>query len=266
MSTLENKSAGDIKAIVTIAGFDPTGGAGLLSDLKVFTSYNLYGMAVMTALTIQDSNRVLLAEPIPAKTVLGQLTALEKDFKIEGYKLGMLGSDETALALSKHLKNPGTTPLLVIDPVLKATSGYDLFPPGAIGIYRSSLFPLATAITPNVSEAEALLQTSINTLDEAVKAAGRLAEDGPGIVVITGFNAGHKVSDIAFIHGEPFLMDNERMPFSVHGTGCIYSAALLASLASGMTGQEALISAHEHTRWRMKDSHQLGQGQRMPGI
>lgn len=195
--------------VVSIAATDPGGGAGLAADLTTFAALGVHGACVVTAITVQDTTAVHAIHPVPTEVVAAQLDAVLADLPVAVIKTGMLATAETVVCLSTRLKAfSATRPLLVVDPVLRATTGATLAGDEVIAAYREHLLPLATVVTPNEDEFIAL---------------GR--PEGPGVLVTRG-------GDIATTND--------------HGTGCTHSSALAAHLALGADLPTATLRAAAH--------------------
>lgn len=233
---------------LTIAGSDPSGGAGLQADLSVFSRHGLRGAGVLTALTVQSGAGVRRSVPLEAALVVEQLEAVLEDHRVAAAKVGMLGAGETAEGLAKLWQRAGRGIPLVLDPVLLSSSGTPLLEPGGLELLREHLLPLATVVTPNLPEAAALLGEDDLAPEDAVEAGRELLRLGPRLVLITGGHApgGGPVTDTAvFASGEVHELTGPRLATShSHGTGCLLSAGLASALALGAP----LRAAAEHGR------------------
>ncbi len=246
--------------IATIAGSDPSGGAGLQADLRVFTLLGTYGQAVPTALTIQNSLGVKKVVPLEAALVREELEAIFEDFPPQAVKTGMLPTAEIVHAVADLLERH--RPLVVIDPVLVSSSGALLMEEGALAALKERLLPLATVITPNLPEAAALLGEKEVSLSEEV--AETLLRLGPQAVVLKGGHApGEKATDLVLAEGKTRVWETPRVSGKIgHGTGCTFSAALAVFLAQGLSVPEAAQKAKEFVYLALlaaKDQR-LGQG------
>jgi len=244
-----------LKSALTIAGSDPTGGAGMQQDLRVFQSFGVHGLAVPTALTLQDTAKVHRSLPVFPSVVLDQLRVLLRDVTPHAIKLGMLATDDVVRHVALALSGFETLPPLVIDPILRASSGQLLLEQRAWPALIE-LFSSACLVTPNLPEAEALTGRDVSTPD-GVESAARcfLEEFGCAAVLIKG---GHredsaddlfaeKTDDTVELH----WLRGTRLPGPpVHGTGCALSAAITASLAQGAS----LSDAVEHGRRFVADA------------
>ncbi|MGA1841500.1 MAG: bifunctional hydroxymethylpyrimidine kinase/phosphomethylpyrimidine kinase [bacterium] len=248
---------------LTIAGSDPTGGAGIQADLKTFAAMGVYGLSVITCLTAQSSSGIRGVHPVPPLFISSQLESLLEDFRINAFKIGMVYQRDiikeiARLVRNKNLKN------LVLDPLLSASSGGDLLKEEGIEVLKEELFPLATIVTPNLDEAGMLTGLNIKDLDLMREAARRIHAMGPGFVLIKGGHLEGQIQDL-FFDGKTFIIaPMERISGEVHGTGCTLSAAITAGLAKGLTISEAIFKAQEYTRRVIKGAFSVGKGPKYP--
>lgn len=231
---------------MTIAGSDPSGGAGLQADLKTFTALGVYGTTIVTALTAQNTQGVMGVMAVPPDFIRAQFDTVTSDMRIAAAKTGMLGDTATVLTVAALVKSSGLAPL-VVDPVMVATSGDVLLQPDAIAAVRDVLVPLATVITPNLHEAARLLDGPV-AADEA--AAQRQAEQllglGCAAVLLKGGHAeGTEATDFLITaRGEALRLSMPRIETrNTHGTGCTLAAAVTAGLASGLSLEDAVRAA-----------------------
>jgi hydroxymethylpyrimidine/phosphomethylpyrimidine kinase len=230
----------------TIAGSDPSGGAGIQSDIKTFSALGVWGLSVITAVTSQNAKNVMGAWNVPGDIIRLQLATLLEDFDIRAFKTGMLPECGAVAAVVCGV--PKGIPL-VVDPVMVSSSGRPLMEPEALNDLIKNLVPMATLVTPNLPEAEVLSGYGpIRTVDD-MRAAGRyIQKEGAVYVLVKG---GHlsKVSgvvpDLLIGHGREWLFSGERLPFDAHGTGCCLSAAITAHLALGDDVPAACAAAKE---------------------
>jgi hydroxymethylpyrimidine/phosphomethylpyrimidine kinase len=246
--------------LLTIAGFDPTCGAGVAADLKTFAAHNCYGIAAVTALTVQSTQGVRAVQATPAATLRAQLDALAEDATIAAVKIGMLANRANASVVAEFL-DKYTFAQVVLDPVSRPTAGdTELLDAAGLKFVRDELVKRASVITPNISEAEFL--TGMEVKDVAgMKAAGqRLLEMGARAVIVTG---GHLDKPIDVLcegtEVETFGGEHVRSP-NTHGTGCTYSSAIAAQLASGQQVREAAILAKAYVTKAIEKSYQTGKG------
>jgi hydroxymethylpyrimidine/phosphomethylpyrimidine kinase len=243
--------------VLTVAGSDPSGGAGVQADLRLFAREGLYGTAVIAGITVQDSSGVQRAEAVDADLVGQQLDAVLADLRVAAAKSGMLGSGANVRALAARI---GGVPL-VVDPVLVSTSGRRLLDDDGLEALRDALLPRAAITTPNLAEAAALLGVSDVPAEDAADAARALAERFGLAVVVTGGHAGGDRSvDCAWI-GRPLRLDGPRIATGDdHGTGCLHSAAIAAGLARGLDLEAALRHGRAAVEQGLRDALRLGRG------
>lgn len=221
-------------AALTIAGSDPSGGAGIQADLKTFTAFGVYGASVITALTAQSTRGVTGIHPVPPAFVTQQIDAIAADLNIAATKTGMLHDRDTVCAIAEAVRRHDLHPL-VVDPVMVATSGDLLLEESAIAAVRDTLVPLADLLTPNLGEAATLLKCEVakDEADMAAQARALLALGCKAVVVKGGHGAGSEAVDILLVEGEG--LQRLALPrietANTHGTGCTFSAAIVAELA-----------------------------------
>jgi hydroxymethylpyrimidine/phosphomethylpyrimidine kinase len=247
--------------ILTIAGFDPSAGAGTLADIKTMSAFGCFGVAAITSLTYQNTQGVFGATHQTGVVVAEQLKALFADFKISAVKTGMLPTREVIEEVAQQLAaNP--LPHIVVDPVVRSTSGYDLIDDQALHILLEKMFPLASVVTPNVVEAERLTGIAIKDSHSMAHAAETILAMGAQAVLIKG---GDLVSEDAI----DFLLDEEGgLVFSTkkvsstntHGTGCTLSSALACLLAMGYSLREAVPIAKKYIVEAIRTAPNLGSG------
>lgn len=233
---------------MTIAGSDPSGGAGIQADLKTFTVLGVYGTSVITALTAQNTLGVTGVFKVPAGFIRAQYTAVVSDLAVGAAKTGMLGDEETVLTVADLVRGSGLTPL-VVDPVMVATSGDVLLESAAIAAVREALVPLATIMTPNLHEAARLLDCAVaGTEVEAQRQAEALLRLGCEAVLLKGGHGrgAQAVDYLATANGITALARPRIDTRNTHGTGCTLAAALAARLAAGVALVEAARQAKQY--------------------
>jgi hydroxymethylpyrimidine/phosphomethylpyrimidine kinase len=250
---------------LTIAGSDPTGGAGLQADLKTFQALGVYGISIPAALTAQNTSGVLEVKEIDPYFFISQIDTLLVDSRPQALKTGMLYSSEIVGIISEKIKTYNLNNL-VIDPVRSSTSGASLMGEGVMDAMVKDLFPVAKVITPNMIEASALTGLEINNEDEMKKAAIALLHLGPEAVIITGGHLQEKAIDIMF-DGVDFLsLEQHRIEGEFHGTGCVFSSAITACLALDYGIKEAFIKAKDFVWKAMKTAVTIGKGMKVLNI
>src|SRR5438067_424244 len=264
-------SAATIPVALSIAGSDSSAGAGIQADLKTFSALGVYGLTAVTCIVAEVPGKVSRIEPVSARIVREQIEVLVKNFPIGAIKTGLLCSAEIISAVAKAIRsmhrNSASPVPVVIDPVIVATSGDPLVEPAAIETYEKELFPLASLITPNLNEAERLLGTEIKDR-QAMRRAGKKLERkfGTAILVKGGHLEGDAALDLLFIGGKVVEFSAPKaFGVATHGTGCTYSAAISAGLASGLALEEAIRRAKkfvaeaiaQHFRWTSPSGKKL---------
>lgn len=242
----------NIPVALTVAGSDSSAGAGIQADLKTFGALGVYGLTAISCVVAETPGLVSKIEPVSAEMVSAQIEVLLKSFPVAAIKTGLLCSGEivsaVAQAISAHAARTDAAPPLVIDPVMVATSGDLLLEDEAVECYERELFPLAALVTPNLGEAARLLREPIVDLRAMRDAGATLAEKyGVPVLLKGGHLAGEKAIDLLFAQGK---VTEFSAPFSrgiaTHGTGCTYSAAIAAGLASGLGLEEAVRRAKKY--------------------
>lgn len=237
--------------VLTIAGSDPTGGAGIQADLRTFEALGVRGLSVISALTAQDSSGVHGVFAVDAGAFSLQLETILADRKIDAVKTGMLLTAEN-VRITARLVSRFAVPVVVVDPVIHSSSGAELLEPEGVRVMIRELLPLATVVTPNLWEASVLSgiqrdrnvpeEIWIQNMSEAVHALG------PRYVIVTGGHRSGDPVDILFDGKEFNSFVLPRVPGQLHGSGCVFSSALCAHLALGVSVQQALVQAKEYTR------------------
>ncbi len=247
-----------MKKALTIAGFDPSGGAGLQADLKVFQSLGVYGLSVASSLTAQNSLGVKNIMPIRSSFVKKQLTALLSDIRPDATKTGMLYSEENVEIVS-HVIRKYSLKNLVVDPVILSSTGRSLAQKGVPTAIRKRLLPLCTIVTPNIHEASVLTGMDVRTRSDMEEAALRLRDYGAEHVIVTG---GHlaKIATDVLCDGRFHYLESEKICGEFHGTGCVFSSALTALLAEGYTVLSAAKRAKKFMDRSFRKSFATGKG------
>jgi hydroxymethylpyrimidine/phosphomethylpyrimidine kinase len=249
-----------VKCVLTIAGSDSSGGAGIQADLKTFFAFGVYGMSVITSVTAQNSSRVNGIVNLSQEFIGLQIESVLSDFKIQGIKTGMLYNRETVLTVANKISE-NNIPIIVVDPVMKAKGGETLLKDNSIGMLKRKLIPQSTLITPNVPEAEILSQMVIEDTDDAKKASEKIYGLGCKSVLITGGHLSGEPVDVLFDGKEFTLFRGKRIDsLNTHGTGCTFSAAITANLIKGKSLQESIHISKEYLYKAIKKSFNLGKG------
>jgi hydroxymethylpyrimidine/phosphomethylpyrimidine kinase len=247
-----------MKTALTIAGSDPTGGAGLQSDLKVFKTFGVHGLSVISAVTAQNSEGVDSISHVDSDIFERQLRVLLSDIKPDALKTGMLYSNQSVEILSGIIREFSLVNL-VIDPVTVSSSGKMLVEDGTLDLIRDELFPFSRIITPNIYEASVLTGISIENKNNMEDAARVLKKMGPEVVVITGGHLDEIALDL-YYDNEFHTLEFLKIRGEYHGTGCAFSAAVTALLALGHIPLEAVRRAKEFVNNAIKKAYHPGRG------
>ena len=253
-------SSGSSPVVLTIAGFDPSGGAGLIADVKALVAFGCRPAAAMTSLTFQNSEAVFGAIHQSAESLRAQILPVVKEFRVAAVKIGMLPTRELVLEVARLLRET-EMPAPVVDPVLRSSSGYELMALDAKEAWLAELMPLARLITPNIPEAKTLTGMRITNESEMRKAAAKLRKMGAHAVLIKG---GHlplpaEAIDVLDDAGTVTVFRGEWIDaLSVHGTGCMLSAALAAGLGQGMRLNESVSVAKQFVADNIRHASSVG--------
>ena len=250
-----------MKQILTIAGSDSGGGAGIQADLKSIHANGGYGLSVITSVTAQNTREVTRAFDLPTDLINAQIDAIFSDFDVAALKTGMLSSAEIVGAVSEKLRQYSPSNI-VVDPVTLSKSKYPLLRPDAIERLKAELLPLATVVMPNVDEAELLAECKIQTIDDAKVAAKVIQGYGCQSVLVKGGHlSGEKSTDVLYADGTFTLFEAERIETkNTHGTGCTYSAAIATHLGLGKDLVPAIQSAKDYITNAIRYSLDIGGG------
>lgn len=251
-----------MKRALTIAGSDSGGGAGIQADLKTFAARGVYGMSVLTALTAQNTLGVQGVFELPPEFVAQQIDSVVQDIGIDVVKTGMLANAAIIEMVAHKVRQYGLTPL-VVDPVMRAKSGDPLLRADAQAALQRALLPLATVVTPNLPEAEALCGFPISTREEMRRAARAIHALGPQYVVVKGGHVPHSDESVdVFFDGYAFeeLAVPRVATRNTHGTGCTFASAIAAELAKGASVRDAVRTAKEYVTALLRASATLPLG------
>jgi hydroxymethylpyrimidine kinase/phosphomethylpyrimidine kinase len=256
-SELENETP---PVALTIAGFDPSGGAGVIADVKTFTAFGCFAAAAVTSLTFQNTTVVYGAAHQSAGAVRAQVLAVAEDFRVAGAKTGMLPTREVVVEVARLFREAGL-PAPVVDPVVRSSSGQDLMDGGALDALKRELLPLARVVTPNLAEAEAL--TGLRVRDERgmLEAARAIRKLGARAVLVKGGHLDGPPRDLLDDGGRVQIFSAERVASdATHGTGCTLSAAVAACLARGLSLEESVGAAKRFVTDAIRRAPRLGRG------
>jgi len=248
--------------VLTIAGFDPSSGAGITADLKTFAAHNCYGVAAITALTVQNTQGAAALHSIDAKVLKESVESLLTDDRVRAIKIGMLGNRASAEVVRDVLASQTALPA-VLDPVLRSTSGLELVDAAGLEFLRDHLLKCVRLVTPNIEEAALLTGLKIENIEGMKAAARKLVEMGASAAVVTG---GHleKAVDVLYdgVELEAFVGDHVK-PDNTHGTGCTFSSAIAANLALGRQLRDAVVLAKAYVTEAIRKAYPVGPG-RLP--
>jgi hydroxymethylpyrimidine/phosphomethylpyrimidine kinase len=240
--------------ILSIGGSDPSSGAGIQSDIKTFSNYNVYGFTVVTAITSQNTRKVTSIEPVSAKSLRAQLDSILSDFHIDAIKIGMVYNSQTIKIINSKLRNRKIP--IVVDPIIKSTTGAILLKKGALYDYKKMIIPLADIITPNKYEAKVL-----SGISNTNKSAKKIQSMGAKCVIITGATSSNsQISDFVLEKNKEYVISGKKIPIRNHGSGCNYSASISVSLAKGNTIRYAVKIAKDYVYQSIKNSKKIGKG------
>jgi len=245
--------------LLTIAGFDPSCGAGSVADLKTFAAHGCYGVAAITSMTVQNTQEVESVHNTPSAELRGQLEVLAKDCEIAAVKIGMLGNRGNAVVVGEFL-DAHKFATVVHDPVMKSSSGTELLDAGGVKYVATELLKRSSVITPNVPEAEILSGLEIKDVAGMEAAARKIVEMGAKAVIVKG---GHmeRAIDVLFDGNEMVQLGGDKVKFeNTHGTGCIFASALAAQLAAGRSLVEAATLAKAYVTKAIEKAYAIGKG------
>ena len=260
------------KNVLTIAGADPSGGAGIQRDLKVFHDFGVNGLSVITALTAQNQREVAAILPVSPAFVIKQVKTLLKEYDINVVKLGMLARADIVVSLARLFKQVNFKKI-IIDPIVVSSSGYPLLDKYGITALKKQLLPFATIVTPNLHEAVVLSNMKkVSSMEEMKQAAIEIKRLGPKFILVKGGHLkeagdkghppqaearGKKAVDILYDGREFKTLEAKMINKDVHGTGCILSSAIAACLAKGMQVEEAVKKSKQYTSKTIQQECQI---------
>jgi hydroxymethylpyrimidine kinase/phosphomethylpyrimidine kinase len=262
-----------MRVVISIAGFDPSGGAGTLADIKTFAAFGCFGAAAITSLTFQNTVAVYGAAHQSADVLRSQLEPIVRDFQIAAVKTGMLPTRET-IEVAAEIIEKHALPNVVVDPVIRSTSGFDLIDEAAMEFLVERLLPLADVITPNMAEAARLTRLEVKDLDGMKKAAERIHERAQSAipesqsailrrraVLVKGGHLETEATDVLFDGREFHLFRAPKIATrNTHGTGCTLSSAIAALLARGCEINEAVAQAKQYLTEAVRTAPDIGHG------
>ncbi len=253
------------RTALTIAGFDPSSGAGVTADLMVFAAHGLFGTSCITSLTVQSTLGVFGSHPVPAETVRATLERLHEDLPPAGIKIGMLDNAGTVAIVSDYLeglREEGFRGPVVLDPVIRSSSGRELLDTDGVHLLRNRLLPLVDWITPNLDELAELSGITVSSRDELPAAAATLQAAGRELnVMVTAGHLNPPDDYLLTATGESYWLPGVHVETtSTHGTGCALSSALLSHLVAGSPPEKACRGAKEYIAEALRSAQPLGHG------
>lgn len=245
--------------ILSIGGSDPSSGAGIQNDVKTISSLDGNCFTVITAITSQNTRKFSSVEPVSPKAIANQIESIFSDFKIDAIKIGMVYNSAIIKAIYSKLRRIGIP--IILDPVIKSTTGGILLKPSSISDYKKLLIPIGYAITPNKSEAEILSGIKIKTKKDLMKCAQKIRKFGVKNVIITGTELSKgKISDFILENKRSNIITSKKILKKNHGSGCTFSSTLAFCISNGKNITESLEFAHAYTLQSIKNAEKIGKG------
>lgn len=246
---------------LTIAGSDSSGGAGIQADIKSFSANGVFGMSIITAITAQNTQGVFGIMDVTAEIIEKQIEVIFDDIEVDAIKIGMVSKIESIEAISRGLRKIKNLPEIVLDPVMISKSGFNLLSKDAKEALIENLIPLATLITPNLPEAEELLNREIHTLEDMKQAAIDIRKMGAKSVLIKGGHLEGLATDVLYDGENLTTFEQERINTKhTHGTGCTLSSAIAANLAKKMNIVDAVTESKKYVTEAIRHGFELGKG------
>ncbi len=250
-----------MRTVLVVAGSDSSGGAGIQADLKALASLGVHGATALTAITAQNTQRVVATDALSVETVRSQIQAVREDLEVHATKTGMLYSPDIVKVVAEELASSATP--LVVDPVLMATSGSSLHASGLPEALQEHLFPMATLVTPNLHEAETLTGIPVREIQDMKDAAEALHALGPESVLVKGGHLEGALVDILYDGTSFRSFPGHRYPSELHGSGCAYASIIAGYLALGRGMSESVQAARKRVAAGFATAYGVGQGLRL---
>jgi hydroxymethylpyrimidine/phosphomethylpyrimidine kinase len=246
--------------VLTIAGFDPSSGAGATADIKTIAAHGCYGVAALTALTVQSTSGVRRTQLIDVALLRETLEELNQDSKISAVHIGMLGTAAIAIAVADFLLS-AQSPCVVVDTIIRSSSGATLLDNASVTVLADQLLPLATVVTPNAQEAAVLTGAPVDSVEEMKQAAQQLKEMGAKAVVVTGGHLSPTVDVLLSANGDLQTFKSEKLDTNyTHGTGCAFSTSIACNLAQGRSLPESVLLAKSFLTAAIANGYPVGKG------
>lgn len=260
LRNLSIKLTNDINRVLTIAGSDSSGGAGIQADLKTMTAYNVFGMSVITALTAQNTLGVQGIEGVSSEFVAKQMDSVFSDIMPDAVKIGMVSDTEIIKTIAAKL-NKYNAKNIVLDPVMVSTSGSKLISDNAIDTLKNVLMPVSDLITPNIAETEVLSGIKITTKEHVIESARIISDFYDGAILIKGGHIGEDANDLLYCDGEFINITGDRIEnLNTHGTGCTLSSAIACNLAMGFDIEASVRNAKKYLSGAIAEKLNIGKG------
>ncbi|MCX7655175.1 MAG: bifunctional hydroxymethylpyrimidine kinase/phosphomethylpyrimidine kinase [Treponemataceae bacterium] len=249
-----------MQQLLTIAGSDSSGGAGIQADLKTFAALGCYGMSVICAVTAQNTESVCAVHPVPVDVIKAQIAAIFQDLRVDGVKIGMMGNAAAIRMVACQLVQY-RPPRVVLDPVMVSKSGYSLLEKDAQEVLIKDLFPLVDLVTPNIYEAEVISGKTINNPEDMKRAADAILSLGASAVLIKGGHLDGPCNDVLMTPHVVRVFSSPRIETPhTHGTGCSLSSAIAALWARGFSLEDAVMNAKYWLSKAIKEGLPIGKG------
>ena len=246
--------------VLSIAGFDPSSGAGVTADIKTIAAHGCYGIAAITAITVQSTAGIRRVSPVDPRLLTDTLDELTSDMKVSAAHIGMLGSGEIASLVAQFLEK-AQLPNVVLDPILKSSTGASLLDQAGVSVLKERLLPLATVITPNVHEATTLTGVPIENVEDMKLAAQRLQEMGAQGVVVTGGHLERAIDLLSLKDQYVQIFKSDLLPSTnTHGTGCAFSTTIACQLAQERPLSTAVLLAKSYITAAIANGYPIGKG------
>ncbi len=238
--------------VLSIGGSDPSSGAGIQSDIKTFSKYYVYGLTAVTAITSQNTKKVTSIEPVSAKSLNAQLDSIFSDFHVDAIKIGMVYNSQIIKIIHSKLRNIKVP--IVVDPIIKSTTGTMLLKKSALNDYKKMIIPLACVITPNKYEAKIL-----SGISNIKKSAKKIQAMGAKCVIITGATSSNShIADFILEGNKEYVISGKKIPITNHGSGCTFSASITAMLGKGERNIRITANhAKNYVYWSIKNSKKI---------
>ena len=251
---------GQRKKVLSIAGSDCSGGAGIQADLKTFSAHGVFGMSVIVSVVAENTSRVIDIQNIAPDIIEKQIDAVFEDIDVDAVKIGMLSGAECMRAVARKIRQYKPKNI-VVDPVMYAKNGCPLMDMNAIDTLIGEIIPLADILTPNIPEAEMIAEMKISSVDDMEQAARKICGMGSEAAVVKGGHAAGNALDVLFDKDGIYHFETARiLTKNTHGTGCTFSSAIASELAKGRSMREAVERAKNYVTTAIKHSLSIGKG------